>query len=152
MQQKEDSVFADLLLIQFSESLLDLISHPSELAPDEVLLSYRMGGIVETNMQSGFHFPDEGRTDFIGAPTNGDHIIPFLIQVLLHRIGSVMADVDADLLHYSYSPLVQLAGGFGARRADSKGGVKRLQKAVGHLAAATVAGAEYQYLFHRLQK
>jgi hypothetical protein len=53
----------------------------------------------------------------------------------------MVADVDANLLHNFHGFLVYLFCRFRSGGADFNALIKRLQKTMGHLTAATVAGA-----------
>jgi hypothetical protein len=84
-------------------------------------------------------------------------LVPFAILTRLSITGtststattvtSVVTDVDTNLFHSLYGLMIELARCFGSGGTYRNGWVKRLQKTVSHLAAATVACAKNEY-FH----
>lgn len=135
----------DLRVVEAGEGVADLVPHAAELGGDKLRRARGAGGIVETDVQPPVHLAPEGGTGGVGAAAHGDDVVPLLVEVGVHVRRRMAAEVDADLAHGSYRVGIHPFGRFGAARTDFDAGIEGLQKAVRHLAAATVARAKNQY-------
>ena len=93
------------------------------------------------------YLPKESRTGFIGMVTDGYNIVPLLIKVFINEMGSMVTYVNPEVSHYLNSLGIDPGCRLRPPGPDCKILVKCLEKAVSHLAAATVPCAKDEY-FH----
>ena len=86
------------------------------------------------------NFAREVGAIFLRPSADGDDVVPRLPQIFLHGVGRMVGKVDACFCHDLHGMGIYGFGGRRACRANLQPRVGRLQEAVCHLAAATVAG------------
>ncbi len=89
----------------------------------------------------------ENGATFFGMVAYGNDIIERNMPVLLHIVGSMVRYIDAIFQHGGYGAGVKAMGCYAGTVNDGFAIGKMPQVGFGHLAAATVAGAEHQDYF-----
>ena len=56
--------------------------------------------VIKTDMHSLHYLAHKSRARFVGTATDGDDIVPLLVQVARDMCGRVLRDVDAYLLQH----------------------------------------------------
>ena len=97
--------------------------------------------VGKTDMQSLHYFAHKSRARFVGTATDGDDIVPLLVQVTRNVCGRVLRDVNAYLLQHLDCHRVHSLCWLSARREDLQTRIEGLEQAVCHLAAAAIACA-----------
>lgn len=93
-------------------------------------------------MQALPHLADKYRATLLGAATYGDDIIPTLVKILRDILGIMTADVNPYLCHYLDGKRMNLRRRPYSCRTDFRLWMKMLKDSVGHLTAASIAGAK----------
>jgi len=119
----------------------NLIPYSSELGQHLFFRTFEGIGIVEAYVEALSYLSCKNWTCLFGTSADGDDVIPLVVEVLVERLGVMMADVYADFVHHLDAEWMNLSGRFGASRTDVPIGMKMLEYALSHLAAATVTGA-----------
>lgn len=115
-----------LAAVEGEECLANLVPYPSELTPDKLLGANGVRGVVETNVPAVLHLSSKCRAALVGSATNGNHVVPLIAQVFFHRIGGVVANIHANLLHYGHCLRIEHSGGCRASRTNGNILVERL--------------------------
>ena len=121
---------------------MNLIAYATEFAFDKFGRTHGVARVVEADVQAFFHFPDKCRAHFVGAAANGNHVIPLVVEVFIHLVGCVVADINTDFSHRFYRSGIQFPRCFRSGGTNRDTRIERLQETVRHLAAATVSGAK----------
>lgn len=135
----------DFSNIETGKAILDFIAYTAELRIDKLRRTHRVRRIVETDVKTLPYPAAECRTTLVGTAADSDYIVPLLVQIRVDVRRNMAADVDAHFLHHLYRLGIYLCSRLGTTRKHFNRRVERLQKAVCHLAAATVSCAKYQY-------
>ena len=118
-----------------------LITYPTELLDDLLFGASECIWIVKSYMQTLPHLADKRRATLLGSTTHGDDIIPTLVKILRDILGIMGTDVNPYLSHYLDGKRMDLRCRPYSCRTDFRLRMKTLKDAVGHLTAASVAGA-----------
>ena len=85
----------------------------------------------------------KGGAGMVGIVANRDDSLDAALEKLVHVLGRVCGNIDADVGHGADGEWVNITGGFGAGALDVEHVTRdRAQNALGHVAAAGVACAE----------
>ena len=101
-----------------------------------------MGRIIETPMMS-IQLPWKHRARLIRVATNRDYGLDVLFQKIVHVLGVMRGDVDADLFHHLNAQRMHKTRRLGAGAVHFKQiSGNRTQDAFSEMAAARIAGAK----------
>lgn len=124
------------------EDTLDFVTNPAEHSKPFLIGSRRVSGIVEAPMVA-VHLAREHRASLVSVPANRDDGFHFPIEKLVHVLGAMAGDVDADFLHGLNGHGVNVTGRLRAGAVDVEQVTRNLvENALGEMTAAGVSGAE----------
>lgn len=132
------------------ETLTNLITNAPELRVNELRCPYGIRRIFKAEVQTVVNLADKCWATLIGTPTYGYHIVPMLTEIFLNAFRCVTGNVNPNFSHCLYRLWIDPWGWYCSGGMNIEPRIIRLQKAVGHLTAAAVAGAKNQYL-HNIQ-
>jgi len=124
------------------EFVPDFVPHPAKTGENFLLGAGRFGGIVERPVMS-LHLAGENGADGIRIATDGDHGVDRLVEKFLQVFRAMAGNVNARLGHDLDGPRMNITGRIRSGALDVYQFAGRgAQKALGHVAAAGVAGAK----------
>ena len=106
-----------------------------------------LGRVREAHVHD-FGFPGKDGTLLLGLVADRDHQVEGFPGQVVHRLGSMLADIDAQLRHDLDGPGVDPAGPHPRGPGLNLPGQIVVHQSFGHLAAAGVFGAEKQDFQH----
>lgn len=127
--------------------LVDFVAYSSELLQDFFVGAGEGVGIVETDVEALADVAAEDGAGLFGVAANGDDEVPGFGGELLDGFGISGAEVDSNFSHDDLGQRMHFLGGVDARGTYGPFRRKSFEPAFGHLASASVAGAENKY-FH----
>ena len=123
------------------ESYFNFVANTTELTHDELLGTDCVRRIVESDMNTMFNITDKRRATLVCTPAYSYHIIPRLVKIFSYIVRDMTAYIDAFLQHDFDGKRIDPFRRFRASGKYIQNRIKRLEKTVSHLTAATVTGA-----------
>jgi len=123
------------------ENAPDVVAHLLEYFPDFLIAALGLGWVGERPVMA-VRLAGEAGAGRVGVVANGDDRLDVASEKLVHVLGQVPGNIDADVGHGADGEGMNITGGFGAGALDVEHVTRdRAQNALGHVAAAGVAGA-----------
>lgn len=132
---------------EFLHLLVYFVAYSAELLQDFVGGTGKGIGIVEADVEALADVATEDGAGLLGVAANGDDEVPGVGGELFDGFGISGAEVDSNFFHDDLGQRMHFLGGVDARGRDGPFRREGLEPTFGHLAAASVAGAENEY-FH----
>ncbi len=127
---------------------LYLVAHGAEFCPDFFFRTFRLGWVGEVLVQT-FAATGKVRAAFVGVVAHGDDEVGRIAHVLVDIVARVVGDIDAVFHHGRDGARIETMR-FHASAVNAGAVAGELfEVAMRHLAAATIAGAEDEDVFHR---
>ena len=130
-----------MAFIEIFKLVFNIIAYTTKLTQNIFLRADGIRRIIKTEMCAMLHVACKNRTALVGPSADRYHIIPCIIEIFHHTMWSVSAYINSYLFHYFDGKQIDLPRRFRACGEYFQFRVKRLEKTMRHLTAATVAGA-----------
>jgi hypothetical protein len=122
----------------------DFVAHTSENRKFLLIRTDCMGRIIKTQVMA-VQLPWEHLAGLIRVSTNRDHRLDVLFQKIVHVLGVVPGDINANLLHHLNAKRMHITRGLGTGAMNFKDIARdSAQDAFSKMAAARIAGAKNQ--------
>lgn len=130
-----------MAFIEIFKLVFNIIAYTTKLTQNISLRADGIRGVIKTDMEAMPYVADKYGTALVGSSADCYHIIPCVVEIFHHTMWPMSAYVNFHLFHYLDGKQIDLLRWFRACGEYFQFRVKRLEKTMRHLTAATVAGA-----------